>query len=155
MYVEYNSNNSGGHWWLDDNQWRALEAAGWKVAWYRLEHLYNEEGSHVIDDDGTPKLVPIRQGNYPFGLFVQRGSDGEYRFFGGLAQKAYRSGATLKDAVAEWEMITGISSTSDGCPCCGRPHSFTQYDDGGKCSDRCTTVSYDARRDDYDEDSED
>ena len=32
-YVEYDSNNSGGNWWLDDNDWKALEAAGWKVDW--------------------------------------------------------------------------------------------------------------------------
>ena len=32
MYVEYITNNSGGSWWLsDDDDWKALEAAGWKV----------------------------------------------------------------------------------------------------------------------------
>lgn len=33
MRVEYSSNNSGGGWWLKDRDWRALEAAGWKVKW--------------------------------------------------------------------------------------------------------------------------
>lgn len=33
MYVEYSSNNSGGSWWLDDEDWHALEAAGWEVRW--------------------------------------------------------------------------------------------------------------------------
>ena len=36
MYVEYNANNSGGSWWLSDGDWKALEAAGWKVKWYRF-----------------------------------------------------------------------------------------------------------------------
>ena len=28
MYVEYNTNNSGGRWWLTDEHWLALERAG-------------------------------------------------------------------------------------------------------------------------------
>lgn len=31
--VTYSTNNSGGYWWLSDDDWRALEAAGWEVAW--------------------------------------------------------------------------------------------------------------------------
>jgi hypothetical protein len=31
--VRYESNNSGGDWWLSDKDWRNLEAAGWVVAW--------------------------------------------------------------------------------------------------------------------------
>ena len=31
--VTYSSNNSGGYWWLKDDDWLALEAAGWKVDW--------------------------------------------------------------------------------------------------------------------------
>jgi hypothetical protein len=35
MYtLRYSSNNSGGDWWLTDDDWRAMEAAGWKVDWY-------------------------------------------------------------------------------------------------------------------------
>ena len=33
--VRYESNNSGGSWWLSDEDWKALEAAGWKVDWYK------------------------------------------------------------------------------------------------------------------------
>ena len=33
MQVIYSSNNSGGSWWLSDDQWRALEGAGWSVDW--------------------------------------------------------------------------------------------------------------------------
>ena len=33
MKIEYSSNNSGGYWWLDDQNWKDLESAGWKVDW--------------------------------------------------------------------------------------------------------------------------
>lgn len=33
MKVTYDSNNSGGHWWLKDDDWKALEKAGWVVHW--------------------------------------------------------------------------------------------------------------------------
>ncbi len=40
-YVRYSSNNSGGSWWLDDVDWRALEAAGWEVEWVRNDPYHN------------------------------------------------------------------------------------------------------------------
>ena len=33
MIVEYSSNNSGGDWWLTDDDWKKLEQAGWIVQW--------------------------------------------------------------------------------------------------------------------------
>jgi len=33
MRVEYDSNNSGGGWWLSLDDWKALEKAGWEVEW--------------------------------------------------------------------------------------------------------------------------
>lgn len=33
--VEYSSNNSGGSWWLNDEDWFALEAAGWEIDWFK------------------------------------------------------------------------------------------------------------------------
>lgn len=33
MKVIYRSNNSGGYWWLEDEDWKALESAGWVVEW--------------------------------------------------------------------------------------------------------------------------
>lgn len=35
MKIEYSSNNSGGKWWLSDEDWYALEKAGWEVAWVK------------------------------------------------------------------------------------------------------------------------
>lgn len=101
MKTEYDSNNSGGHWWLTDEDWKALEAAGWKVDWVA---------------------------NKPDRLFASK--DG--RFLGALATTAEREGLSLDAAVEEWERITGKSATDAGCPCCGKPHTFTEYDDAGK-----------------------
>lgn len=135
MYVEYRSNNSGGGWWLSDAHWKALEAAGWKIAWASLDNLY-EKGGYVLDDDGMPKLVPAGR---------ERQKKGEVRFMGALATRAYRAGLSLRDAAAEWERITGQDSTDGGCPCCGQPHNFAEYDDAGKYVASGPTVSYEAR----------
>ena len=33
LTLEYSSNNSGGSWWLCDDDWKAMESAGWIVEW--------------------------------------------------------------------------------------------------------------------------
>lgn len=33
MKFKYDSNNSGGVWWLSDEDWKSLESAGWRVNW--------------------------------------------------------------------------------------------------------------------------
>lgn len=33
--LHYKSNNSGGSWWLGDEDWANLEKAGWTVQWVR------------------------------------------------------------------------------------------------------------------------
>lgn len=99
MYVEYSANNSGGSWWLTDQNWLDLEAAGWKVRW--------------VKDDVSPF------------------HENDDRFLGALAMYATKENTTLSEAIHEWETITGESSNSLGCSCCGTPHSFTLYDDDG------------------------
>lgn len=144
MYVEYSSNNSGGSWWLKDEDWKSLEAGGWKVEWASLENLYDEKGNYVRDEDGTPKLVPVGQGNSRFRSFA-RESNGEYRYMGALAKTAYRVGLPLRESAEEWEKLTGKSSTDAGCACCGQPHTFTEYDDNGKYVDSGPNTCYEAR----------
>ena len=39
MIVEYTSTNSGGQWWLTDDDWKNLEKAGWKVEWEKERFL--------------------------------------------------------------------------------------------------------------------
>lgn len=124
-YVEYNSNNSGGSWWLTDENWKALEAAGWKVQWYTLGCKY-ENGQYVRDPDGTPTLVPVSESDNKFNLGGKNG-----RWLGALAKRAFKPGAiSIREAADEWEKITGACATDAGCACCGPPHEFTLYRDG-------------------------
>lgn len=140
-YVEYSSNNSGGSWWLSDQNWKDLEAAGWKVEWATLEHLWTDNGDYVREPDGTPKLVPVGQGNSKYGSRVDK--DG--RYLGALAKKAHKIGCdSIREAAAEWERITGQCATDAGCACCGQPHTFTLYRDG-KWVDSGPDASYEAR----------
>ena len=37
--VEYSSNNSGGSFWLSDEDWKKLEEAGWEVNWEKTRWL--------------------------------------------------------------------------------------------------------------------
>lgn len=100
-YVEYSSNNSGGSWWLSDQNWKDLEAAGWEVQW-------------VKDEEGN--------------IFQEKG---EERFLGALAWKAIRRDVSLRVAMAEFEDVTGEDPDASGCDCCGQPHYFGEYDDEG------------------------
>lgn len=92
--VRYSSNNSGGHWWLNDEDWLNLEKAGWEVKWFKTDPHYQEW--HPGDD----------------------------RFLDALAQEAVRRNTTMGEAIAEWSRITGQDPEEEGCPCCGQPHSF-------------------------------
>lgn len=89
MYVRYSSNNSGGDWWLSDDDWRALSAEGWEVEW----------------------------------------RDG--RLLGALATVAIKRGASMENAIQEFQRITGQDAEEPGCDCCGNPHEFTEYEDDG------------------------
>jgi hypothetical protein len=89
----YSSNNSGGSWWLSDEDWYALEAAGWKVDWYR-----DRESS------------------------IFGGADASGRWLGALASSASKEFSSYDEAAAEWEGITGQSLDEEGCECCGAPH---------------------------------
>lgn len=127
-YVEYDSNNSGGRWWLSDNDWRALEAAGWRVQWATLECAWSESGGQVYDEDGSPKLIPAGSQNSRYSF---KTVDDDGRWLGALAKKAYKVGAmSIREAADEWERITRKSATDAGCPCCGQPHNFTLYRNG-------------------------
>lgn len=99
--VKYSSNNSGGSWWLTDDDWFNLEKAGWEIDWYKNK-----------SDD----------------LFMKPGND---RFLGVLASSATREGLSMRMAIAEWEDITHQDSQDEGCRCCGEPHSFYEIDDEG------------------------
>lgn len=92
----YDSNNSGGNWWLGDSEWNALEAAGWDVHWYK-------------DRDTT--------------IFR---TDANGRWLGALAGSASKEFPSLEEAINEFEDITGESVDEVGCYCCGPPHSIRE-----------------------------
>lgn len=92
--IEYDSNNSGGEWWLSDQNWKDLEAAGWTVDWVAGK---------------TPGLG---------------GPDKDGRWLGALATTATRTGLTRNEAIEEWERVTGLDAYASGCSCCGSPHYF-------------------------------
>jgi hypothetical protein len=100
--VEYSSNNSGGDWWLHDDDWLALEAAGWDVHWYR---------------DMDPGMR----------LFHDKDSD---RFLGALAHGASIEVEAPDEYIAReigidsWVNVVATDPDAQGCPCCGQPHYF-------------------------------
>ena len=96
MIIEYDSNNSGGDWWLKDEDWYNLEKAGWKIDWYK---------------DEKDILGKKRE-----------------RWLGALARGAEKEFNTPKEAIIEFEKITGQDASAEGCNCCGPPHSFSWGD---------------------------
>jgi len=112
--VIYSSNNSGGRWWLTDEDWKALEAAGWIVEWCKNPCLMS---------DDNDKIVEI---SYPDTFRAPK-----ERWLGALATRAFKTNCnTIAEAVDEWENITKKDSTKMGCSCCGQPHYFELYVDG-------------------------
>lgn len=110
ILVEYHSNNSGGDWWLDAEQWKSLEKAGWKLFAYGY-FIYNNKGDYVRGKDG----LPLRKNG----------------FKSGNATYAYKFFDSIKTALVEFETITGVDITEEGCNCCGPPHTFSW--EGGDC----------------------
>jgi hypothetical protein len=102
MLVKYATNNSGGDWWISDDGWRALADAGWDVEWF-------------ADKDDDPHGLHLRDG----------------RFLGALANYASKDFPTPKDAIEEFQRVTGCDASADGCSCCGPPHAFSWKDASG------------------------
>jgi hypothetical protein len=127
MYVEYSANNSGGDWWLTDDDWKALEKAGWIVQWAWMENVYTDKGATRMKN-GLPMLRKRTKGKYSWEVTKV----GE-RYMGALAKYAYKPNcSTLREAADEFDRVTSQCSTDAGCACCGQPHDFTLYDDKGK-----------------------
>ena len=111
MLVKYSSNNSGGVWWLKDKDWKRLEEEGWKVEWFR--------------DEGEGLTKPDKEG----------------RWLGALATHAEKEFLTIKEALEEFERLTGQDVSEEGCGCCGAPHGFSSEE--GYWSGRgCLEVLY-------------
>lgn len=147
MKVEYSSNNSGGSWWLSDDNWRALEEAGWTVEYgqpYFCHSKYASLGGQRPTDLVECDSAKACKGHRAVRTFAEAMRQTEVRWLGALAKSAFREGLSLRDAVDEWERVTGCSSTDAGCACCGQPHSFTEYDDDGKYINSGPSARYEA-----------
>jgi hypothetical protein len=119
MLITYDSNNSGGRWWLKDEDWLALEEAGWKVDWAkdwpndRINYGdYKKSGRDTVEE-----TIP--------GSKKKRVVESPDRYLGALAREASKEVASFREGIAEWERITGEDATALGCSCCGTPHSFS------------------------------
>ncbi len=84
MLVEYSTMNYRGDWWLEDKDWHALEAAGWKVQWFKDDLFY--KNSESVKENG--------------------------RWLGALARMAEKEFPSLKEGIAEWEQVTGQDSSA-------------------------------------------
>lgn len=102
--LEYDSNNSGGSWWLSDEDWEALEKAGWNVHW----------GNRVYGKEKLLEPVP-KTGD---------------TWLGAIAMSAAKEFNSAEEGIAEFESITGQDAAAEGCNCCGPPHNFTWYENG-------------------------
>lgn len=108
--VELSENNSGGGWWLSDEDWHNLAKAGWVVDW--ASDWANS------DDDWKRRAV-------------QQDEHGVWRNMDALAHHAKRYGVSLRVAEAEFRDITGQDPDEEGCECCGQPHYMSAYDAEG------------------------
>lgn len=140
--IEYQSNNSGGNWWLEDKDWIALENAGWVVHW--IHDPFDPSHDHRWAK-GEPREWQIYShfhgylGEFCLIKVTLSGS----RWLGALAKSAAKETNDPELAVIEWSRITGQNPDAEGCNCCGQPHDFS-YKDGGKIVYRETQryVSY-------------
>ena len=51
-------------------------------------------------------------------------SKGQERLLGALAHYASKDFEIVSDAITDFEELTGVDVSDDGCSCCGPPHSF-------------------------------
>ena len=95
---EYESNNSGGDWWLLDQDWKDLENAGWRVWWGGVNADYTDRKYETFEEADKDRWLDAAAKN---------------------AQKEFDS---EEEAIEEFEEITGMDYNSTGCMCCGQPH---------------------------------
>lgn len=111
--LTYDSNNSGGSWWLSDEDWNALERAGWTVHWIA-------KGKY-----GWGR--PLGSYDSPLGDFPRPPE--EANWLGAKACSAAKEFSDARAGIDEWERVTGACASDLGCSCCGAPHSF-EFEDG-------------------------
>ena len=112
----YDSNNSGGRWWLKDADWEALETAGWTVHWKQTDRLLEKSPEFGLYSDDLLRRCPKR----------------EIGWLGTFATSAAIETDDPRGTIREWERVTGQSASDVGCNCCGPPHNFEYREEGRK-----------------------
>ena len=137
LLVHYDSNNSGGNWWLKDDDWKKLEKAGWTIKWYKDERHPDKPDPDCEHCKGTGKDDGASHRddrcmwcNYNINV----SKDG--RHMGALATRCEKEFDTIGEALKEFEKVTGQSVSDDGCNCCGAPHCFN-WSSSGCINDTC------------------
>jgi hypothetical protein len=115
VVVEYDSNNSGGSFWLSTEDWEALAEAGWNVHWVDPTERW---GGHPLSAYEEP-LKPCAK---------VEGAES----LGTVATSAAKEFDDPSEAIPEFERVTGQDASDVGCNCCGPPHSFEYEDEDGK-----------------------
>ena len=110
----YDSNNSGGSFWLKTEDYENLENEGWNVFWVQPRDNYF---ARSVPKD-SELLIP-----------VTRHQGGSY--LGVVATGAAKRFDDPNKGIEEWERITGQDAGSMGCSCCGPPHSFEYHNEDG------------------------
>ena len=138
--VHYRSNNSGGSWWLSEENWDALEAGGWVVHWIHPREIdhgidYSDKGREGYDPH-LPDKYGISSHDHSYSCELIPAPKSAEDWLGARAKscsKKFESG-TKADAIAEWERLSGQNASDIGCNCCGTPHSFSFEDEDGEKS---------------------
>ena len=93
---KFSENNSGGRWWLNEKQYTALFAAGWK---YEASEYDKKEGWD------TESFCSDKNDPVPYGW--RQNLTGEF--------------GSMQEAVKSFEQATGQDFFAEGCNCCGAP----------------------------------
>lgn len=127
MKIEYSSNNSGGRWWLKDEDWKALEDAGWEViwgGWWFCRDKYSTQEKPVYLKEECPAHEQCN-GHRVYTSYEMAKASGS-RWLGSLAREATVDRPSIEEAIREFEQITGQDAEAQGCNCCGQPHGFLE-----------------------------
>lgn len=131
MKVEYDSNNSGGSWWLKEADWVALEKAGWCVEW-GSSYFCHSEWASFPKPPNKPEPCATKDechGHRRFDTLDECKAAGDKGLWlGAYAKTATLECSSLAEAIRSWESVTGREASDEGCNCCGAPHTFKQVD---------------------------
>ena len=134
MILEYSSNNSGGSFWLSDEDWKNMEDAGWKVQWggrWFCNSKWNlrpkERPAYLEKECSQDEECP----GHPAARNFEEVNK-SMRWLGALATNATIETDNPKRTIREWEDLVSQDSCATGCSCCGPPHDFSWRDEDGR-----------------------